>query len=308
MKNTLLLLSIFILNFLTAQNHNSRIDLITTEQEAESLIHSFGENYKYFKIKKISDFKEKYGENKHCKRLSDSLKIKSSFYKADFDNNGLTDILVIGDYYDFNIFIVMDFGKDSLKLNRITRNSFQECTFPIIKANSMIDYFYYSQPAFLSNEKSKLLSKKLIYKFGDFIEYNQSAKNYDIEKIEYKSTMCYGTCPQFYILIDKYGNGNLNAEFYNTNPISKKEIKGNFKSVIDENSKNEIFNLTNYLDFPNLKNNYSINATDHPTSYLTITYKDGKQKTITDYGQNGTFGLNRLYKLFAELRFNQKWK
>jgi len=307
MKQLLQLIFLLTLSFISAQKQNSKIDSIKTEQDAENLIRSFGENYKYFKIQKISDFKEEFGSYGYCEKIADSLNLKKSFYKADFDHNGLTDILVIGNYYDFNIFIVLDFGDNNLKLNRLTRDH-RKCTFPVIKENSLIDYYFMSQPLWFTKEEPKLLKRQLVYHFDDFIEYNAELKKYNIEKIEYRATMCFGTCPAFYITIEKDRKGTLKADGYNINPLTKKEIKGKFNAKIDIQHFNEIINLLNYLDFPNLEDNYSISVTDYPTSYLTITYDNGKTKSIKDYGQNGTFGLRRVYKFFSDLRFNQDWK
>ncbi|WP_379965433.1 DUF6438 domain-containing protein [Epilithonimonas sp. UC225_85] len=292
-----------------AQKLISKIDSINTEKEVENLIHTLDKDYKDFKIKKIADFKEEHGENKFCKNIADSLKIDKSFYKADFDNNGYTDILAIGDYYDFKIFVLMNYGNDSLKINRLTRRSFQNCTFPKIINDSIINYYYFSEPHIFSEEKSKLTKKDLIFKFGDFVEYNSKPNSYKIEKIEFQTTMCYGTCPQFFISIDKNKNGVFKAENYNIDKAKGKvEVKGKFNTIITDNDYNELVSILNYVDFPNLEDNYSVNWTDDQTSTLKITYNNGKVKEISDYGMIGTYGLDRIYSLFFDLRFNQNWK
>ena len=40
----------------------------------------------------------------------------------------------------------------------------------------------------------------------------------------------------------------------------------------------------------------------------TVTYDNGKVKSIRDYGLLGTYGLDRVYQLLFELRENQKWE
>jgi hypothetical protein len=62
-----------------------------------------------------------------------------------------------------------------------------------------------------------------------------------------------------------------------------KELKGNFQTVIDIESYQEITGLLNYLDFPTLKDDYWVSATDNPSCNLTITYNQGKTKTIRDW-------------------------
>ncbi len=308
-QSILILLIIFMGRNIFAQRIISKIDSFNNEKDVENLIHKLDEDYKEFKIKKIRDFREEHGENKFCKQIADSLKIDNSFYMADFDNNGYTDLLVIGDYYDFKIFVLMNYPNDSLKINRLTRRSFQNCTFPKIANDSIINYYYFSEPHIFSEEKSKLVKKDLIFKFGDFIEYNSKPNSYNIEKIEFQTTMCYGTCPQFFISIDKNKNGVFKAEYYNIDKNKGKgEVKGKFKTIINSNDYDTIISLMNYIDFPNLENNYSVNWTDDQTSTLKITYNNGKVKEISDYGMIGTYGLDRIYSLLFDLRFNQNWK
>ena len=165
-----------------------------------------------------------------------------------------------------------------------------------------------SQYNWMTKEKQTLQQKDLIFKFGDFIEFNKSPKTYKIEKIEYTTGMCFGTCPAFSIEINKDRKGTFKAEYYNTKTKNSKEVNGTFKTDINEKSYSEIIGLLNYIDFPNLKDDYSVSWTDDQTCNLTITYNNGQKKKIKDYGLIGTYGLDRLYQLFFELRFNQNWK
>lgn len=286
----------------------SKIDSINSGEEVEKLIRSFDKSYESFTLQNINAFQSRYGTTYSCRRIADSLNITQAFYKSDFDHNGLTDLLAIGNLYNFSIFIVMNYGQDSLKLNRLTRRSFQDCTFPQIHNDTILQYYYMPDPDWRTKAKPSLQRKDLIFKFGDFVEYNPAPKNYNIEKIEYQTTMCFGTCPVFSISIDKNRAGLFKAEAYNRKTEDSKEIKGTFKTTVDEDSYSEIINLLNYIDFPNLKDDYAVNWTDDQTCKLKITYNNGQVKTIRDYGLIGTYGLDRLYQLLFALRFNQDWK
>lgn len=290
------------------QKFPSKIDSINDGKDVEQLIRRFGENYEKFSLKPIGTFQASYGRDSQCKQIADSLKITKSFYKADLDNNGYTDLLAIGDYYDFVIFVVLNYGNDSLVLNRLTRRSFQECTYPVI-INDGIRYYYFSQPDWRQkNQQSSLQYKDLVFRFGDFIEKNSHPANYSIEKIEYQTSICFGTCPKFFLSIDQDQSAVFKAELYNENPNTSKEIKGEFFTTLNDSSYLEIINLLNYIDFPKLEDKYAVNWTDDQSSILTITYNDGHVKTIKDYGMIGTYGLDRLYQLLFALRFNQDWK
>lgn len=310
MKKIFLLIILSTLTYIAfGQKFPSKIDSLASNAEVEKLIQTFDTDYQKFALQPITAFKSWHPRNEFCSKIADSLNITKSYYKADFDNNGYTDLLATGDYYGFVIFVVMNYGHDSLKLNRLTRRSFQECTFPKIINDTIIRYYYMPEPAWKEKEQSITLQFiNLIFKYGDFIEYNPQPKNYSIEKIEYQTTECFGTCPKFFLSIKKDKSAIFKAELYNRETRNSKETNGTFKATIRDSSFFEIINLLNYINFPNLKNNYSVNWTDDQTCTLTITYNDGQVKTITDYGLIGTYGLDRLYRLFFDLRFNQNWQ
>ncbi|MBS9766300.1 MAG: hypothetical protein KGV44_02015 [Flavobacteriaceae bacterium] len=275
------------------------IDKINTNTEAENLIHSFGKEYKSFKVKPIREFKS-FGVS-FCKRIADSLKINKEFYKCDFDKNGYTDILVAGvNYSDFYIFVVMNYKDNVHKIKTLTRGLGLYCEFPKIINNSIIEHHYMDYP--------KLLNKKLIYKFGDFIELNENVKKYNVKEIEYRTTGCYGTCSEFKLIIRDDRTAFFNAIEYNSKTEDSEELKGNFTCQIDKKSYLELVDLLNYIDFPNLKDEYAVNWTDDQSSLLIVTYDNRKVKFIEDYGLLGTYGLDRLYQMLFDLRFNQKWE
>ena len=142
----------------------------------------------------------------------------------------------------------------------------------------------------------------------DFIELNKKQKMYHIEKIEYQTTRCFGTCPQFKIVIDKSKNATFDAQHHNRKDKNEKEIKGKYKATIKDKDFDEIVNFLNDIDFPNLKDNYTVGRKDYPSCFLTITYDNGKLKKISDLGLSGTSGLKKIYNLLFELRFNQEWE
>jgi hypothetical protein len=126
-----------------------------------------------------------------------------------------------------------------------------------------------------------------------------------IEKIEYSTSGCYGTCPIFKLTINSDKTAKWHAKMYNK--INNKEVSGNFNTRVTEDKYNDIVNLLNYIDFETLQDNFAVTWTDDQTATLKITYDNGKVKSISDYGLIGTYGLDRVYQLLYELRENQKW-
>jgi hypothetical protein len=285
---------------INSTKHHNKIDDLENPKEIQALLKSIDKRYSNFKIIDLS-----LSTDKICKFYYDSLKLKT-FTKADFDNNGYTDILVIGEFNYPSIVCIFDKGENNFSINRLTRQSFQDCSFPVVNMDGMqafIDYYYFKQSEdWRQNDTSRILqTKKLIYKFGDFIEYNDLPKNYNIQKIEYETTMCFGTCPVFNLTIYSDHSAKYEALKFN-------KPNGKFDGTIDGKTYSELVALLNYINFPNLKENYSVGWTDDQTCTLKITYDNGKTKTITDYGKIGTYGLNRVYSILFSLRQNQKWK
>jgi hypothetical protein len=141
----------------------------------------------------------------------------------------------------------------------------------------------------------------LIYKYGGFIELNKSRLRPPIKSLFFEASSCLGICPAFKMNIFKDGTAYYVADFFNNE-------EGNFRATIKPKDLNEILGLVSYLNVSNLENTYSELAADMPTAYLTIYFENGSIKKISDYGQQGTLGLVRLYKLLFQLRESQKWK
>lgn len=47
--------------------------------------------------------------------------------------------------------------------------------------------------------------------------------------------------------------------------------------------------------------NKGVDPADQPECTLEITYDHGKKKTISDWGMNGTLGLEALYQMLWDL-------
>ena len=299
-----------------------------SEIELEKFIHSKTKSYKKFELKKISDFKRGVNreiQDKICKKIADSLRIDKSFYEVDFDNNGLTDYLVIGDSHtctgehntscDFSSMVLMRFPKDSVKTFRLVRG-FSGCIVPkIAEKNGRKIIEIFSQKINGWSDNGKIEKYTLIYKFDGFIECNENPIKHNIEKIEYSTSVCYGICPVFELTINKDKSSIFNAKHFNfgtyeerRKQMSSMKDEGVFKTEIKGENYNEIINLLEYMNFETLKNKYSVNWTDDQSSTLKITYDSGKVKIIEDYGLIGTYSLVKLYDLLFDLRKNQNWK
>lgn len=322
----------------------SEIDSLRTDSEVESFVRNSkfdtSDRYSKFILKTIQSFTGGFtGIDNRLKKAADSLGITESFYKGDFDHNGLTDLIFIGDDQscrstspdtketyscDSSINLLLDFGKHYKRISvKPTRFDFAvpvvlnidgKDYLKVITEESEEDLYSDRYPA-----THKLVSKILDYQFDGLVEYNPNPSHHSIQKIEFKTDMCYGTCPVFTLELNKSGLSKFIAENYNffkrDDPdFEKKSHKafkkgeGNFETKIKEADLQNLENLLNYLNFTELKENYAVNWTDSQTANLVITYNDGKIKKVEDYGLSGTYGLKVLYNLLFDVRFNQDWK
>ena len=297
----------------------SKIDSLKTNDDVQSLIRKFNSRYDKFDLRRIQDFDRDYKTDSITKIIANKLGITKSYYKTDFDHNGYTDLLAIGDNKDcwgekscsFNSMVIMNFGNDSLKYVNIVRDRHTSIV-PMIEKRKDETILVINNPDQISwkNEKYKDGSiDSLIYRNGNFIEYNPKVVKHNIERIEFSTGPCFGTCPIFSLSLTKNEKSEFTAEAYNFGDDSWDENgEGKFICNLEEQKWAELTDLINYIDFTSLEKNYAVDWTDDQSCTLKVVYNNNKRKVIIDYGLIGTFGLKTLYKQLFDLKFNQEWK
>ena len=279
---------------------SNKISQLATTQEVENFVRLLDKRFSNFKV----DISLMNAENKRPD-LFNAAKPKS-WQTGDLDDNGFSGFLVIGSVSGTPVIIcIIDTGFNDYVIKKLNRRTFEECAYPSIKSvngKSVICYFHHQHEL---KENSKVPNEihldTLTYKFGDLVELNGNVQNHKIEKIQYTTTACFGSCPVFSMAIE----ADRKAEF---SGIKFNKRNGHLSSLINEDDFKTLTGLLNYINFSELKNNYAVNWSDDQTSTMIITYDGGKTKTITDYGLVGTFGLNRIHDLIFKLRDNQQWR
>lgn len=219
---------------------------------------------------------------------------RDRFFKIDLDGNGLTDLVVYGNE---EFFIVSDNGKGRYPVNYLSNGAFtlNKATLISIDSISRPKKIVIQQRQRPANHPDTLVSM-----FGGIVEYNSSpAKNFTFEKITFAAGGCFGTCPVFNLSINKDGTATYSAIEYN-------EKTGNFTGKISQPEFDELMELLRYLNPDELNNNYRVGWTDDETGTTEIDY-NGRSKTISDYGEIGTYGLAALYAKFLAWRNSVDW-
>ena len=243
-----------------------------------------------------------------CSPMAKTAKIHN-WEKTDFNNDGATDLLVIGNWYDYKPYVVIDIGNNQFKLIELGYSSFNNCELAkIITINKRPMLVFYVKKTYLDRTSKKIADYKdsteidtLAYQFNSFIEYNPHITKKKIKSITFKTGTCFGTCPEFSITV--LANGKA---IYSGGSFDKRD--GQYSALIPRVDLQPIYDIIDYIDLKKIKNNYAVTWTDSPTCSLMINFKDGSVKNIEDYGELGTFGLRAVYDHFFQIHAKQYWE
>jgi hypothetical protein len=283
--------------------HHNKLDDFDTAKEIQKLLAVIDTDYSDFKVDTMLQYKNEYGrgDDSVSHSLAKRLKVKP-WVKADFDNNGYTDVLVVGNWYGHSVLVILDSGENRFYIKMITRRSFQEPTYPVltmIGSNSVI--FDYTRKRYTSAQaETELETDTLIFRYGNFVEYHNIPAQHKIEKIEYETGFCFGSCPVFSMKITSDRKAIYEGNNYNF-------PDGKYRGIVDSAHYNMLTSLLNYIHFTELDSGYFVTWSDDQDCTLIITYDGGKIKKIDDYGLLGTYGLNRIYSILFDMRDDQKW-
>lgn len=219
------------------------------------------------------------------------------FFKFDLNHDGLTDLLINGDY----LFAVVDDGKGSYEYPFIDGAAFMQKKYVLINIDSAQE-----RPHIIIQDHENFNNKKAIYdtlllRQNRFVELNDHPAQSGISKISATTSGCFGTCPVFELTVASNGDALYN-------PIAYEKKKGNFRGKADTAALMKLFDLINYIRFRSLNDYYAVNWTDDQSIRVDVTYDDGTVKSIRDYGKVGTFGLRALYGRIFLLRKSIKWR
>ena len=235
---------------------------------------------------------------------------------GDFDNNGKTDLLFNGyiDYYPTNALcsrvclVILDMGKDSFQIKELTLSTIEL----LVAKTLMIDGRPYIQTLKIQDEYNAELKKNVLrktvntlaYVFNSFIE-RSTLHDYAIQQVKYCVDPAMIGFDGFTMTIS--ADSIILMAGKSRIPECATDSGGRYAVKLDPRVQIRIFGILNYINFPDLKNEYTVNADDDLDGYIQVVYNNGEIKRIHDYGRIGTFGLKVLQDAFFELRKTQPW-
>jgi hypothetical protein len=281
----------------------SKLDSVSTAEEVEAIIAAIDKRYAKYKVGVSKSFTEK-----DCFKLSDLTNL-AAITKADLDGNGFSDLLVIGTLDNRQVILsLISSASGAIDMHIITRHFTRTCSIAQViyeGAHALVEFRQFG--SYDQSNDTQVKAVRLAFKYGSFVEFNPNPPKYNIEQIEYKNDGGVWI-PNSSFAIEINANGKDRYSKDNPDFLAQRHNKyinvyGNLPDTIHS----ELVGLLNYSDFPKLKDNYAITATDHATARLKITYDGGKVKTIKDYGLIGTYSLSRVYKIMHSIRKSVAW-
>lgn len=272
----------------------NKIDSLNSAKDVQEFL-----NNEKNKINYYLDVEDKIDYDRYCALIADSLNLKQNWEKADFDNNGLTDLLVTGKISEGpKTIYILDKGDHFESKNLSKGGLYEQCSFSIVKDHKIE---YHSVKILNRYGFIKRLTENLVYKFGEFIEENKAPERHNILEIQFENSGSHWNT--FVLKMEIVSNRDVtwisrNDGFLTSGVYTAKISQDKFKEIVD---------LLNYINFENLADEYEVGYSDAATTYLKVTYDNLKVKNIRDSGGMGTRGLRKLYDILNDLKGNQQW-
>jgi len=115
-----------------------------------------------------------------------------------------------------------------------------------------------------------------------------------IASIHYETTYCTGSCPVFQLTVYPDRMVDYHGEAY-------VKRQGSHKLALDPVDWKFLKQQIQNLNINGLKNRYAVNWTCSTTATMTVRFTDGSSKSISDYGNRGTPGLELIHDFFYKL-------
>ncbi|WP_460578227.1 hypothetical protein [Hymenobacter coalescens] len=219
--------------------------------------------------------------------------------KADFDGNGYTDLLAIGDDNRQEVMLMMAFGGERYTVKRANYGS-KYCFLPtLIRKGGQPLLAVKAYRRKFGGQLGQSRQYRLVYKYGGLVEYNTRPGVRRVESIALSYFMSYHQKVKLDMTL-------TDAGFV----VCREETDGVVKNRVAMLTKEEfeaLAALVNYAAVARRRSVYTRSGNHHPHYYLTVAYEGG-YKQIDDGGGEGSMGLELLYENILGLRNSLRWQ
>ncbi|MDU0371512.1 hypothetical protein ACFPAF_13985 [Hymenobacter endophyticus] len=227
-----------------------------------------------------------------------------TWFKADFDHNGLPDLLVLARRKDIPfVFCVLDMGtKFQVARNFANGVRRRQPVARVVVRNGQ-DLLEYADFTRWRGRGGKLVDRRtslLSFVAGGFVEYNPRPVPCHIRQLTYESFNAYHQTVRTRIAVkgDSIQFWEQRTDRYDSTQNSQAQRQ----KPLTPAQREQLVQLLSYINYSALRNNYGsvhVNHTNHVE--LTVENEHGEKKSIDDLNGYGTMGLRRLYALLHEL-------
>ena len=249
---------------------------------------------------------ETIAKDLQCGGIVDEWNIKN-WEKADLNNDGLTDLLIMPYWYEYKSYAIIDKGKGRFKVHEISRSPFEECELSkplrMGKKNYLKIYQKRQETISLTDVKEVIVVDTLTFKFDELVELNDQPADYSIRSVTLQQSSSEIGPPVFSLKITREGDTEYDREpsyVYKDKEVSLVR-KGNFKKNLGQETFIGLVEMLNYIKIKELRDSYSVSWFHAGNITLTVEFANGEVKEISDYGMQGTFGLMAVYSRLTEL-------
>lgn len=284
----------------------SPIDTLVSCTQVEQLLQRVDTTYRHFRVDSLLRF-----EDKRVQYQYRQAGVKA-WERADFDGNGRMDLLVTGNYYEEGgkVLCLLDMDNGKLIVEPFDRQFYRSCPIVRVEYSGKQPLLRYQDYAPSVLEIDSLKNKEdflLTHKFGGFVEYNPKPLAGVVwDSITYQSEFVYDEYEQFKLTMSSNGKATYRFQGWPVLQKRKKRFEA-LTTQITAGSLDSINVLIAYMASSRFKNRYEVQMNHVPYTQLTIAYHTGAKVNLLDVGEQGTFGLVRLYTLLRQLRKTQLW-
>ena len=289
---------------------SQKIDSLKTDAEVLAFVRSIDKSYKDLFIVPPDLVHDLYGFQEPLKKFG-----PVSWEKADFDDNGRTDLLLNG-YFDLPYnhwckrlsLVVLSYGNDSFAIQVLNKGPFMysfAARSIVIDGKNYIKIINYNDDGERKNS-GKYFAKTdtLMYALGRFIE-KSTPGHFNVKKIEFGLSGGGLWDPDLnYLEIVRDSAIMVLKKFQKDSDSDRVE---EYACKIDSLTTYSIYGLLNHINFPNLKEEYHVTWSDALWNNFEINYDKGKIKRIADAGFS-TYGLMALEEILIDMEKTQHWK
>lgn len=278
---------------------------------------------------RLRDYKYPVLVSRHAALYSAVYKARLKEYgavpyaKADFDNNGQTDLLFNGFVYHSKEkhtygervgIVVMAFGKDSFRVIDLPleypRAEFFASQVLFINGQTLLRTIQINRKESDTANADQLALQidTLTYAYDHFVERSTPFEG-SIKKITFNSGGGMALYPLFTLTLVN-DSATLAIEELNRQNTVKTSIDsgGLFQAKLDSAISARIYGILRCINFPRLKNRYTSNRYDAGITIFRIDYNDGKVKGVNDFAVGGSYGVAALEWLLNDLKDEAPWK